>query len=155
MYMNMGQYDQAEASQQDARNIFHQIGDVFGEAIVETSLADLALRRGDKATSARYVCSALKIGLETGILYRLEGLLVTGAILLQRRGLFQPALQILETIQEQIKTQSGEKVDLTPLIAEITAELDEDAIHQAQVAARSLDFESAARLLQQQLCDAP
>jgi len=154
MYMNMDQYDQAETSQQDARNIFHQIGDVFGEAIVETSLADLALRRGDKATSARYVCSALTIGLETGILYRLEGLLVTGAILLQRRGLFQPALQILETIQEQIKTQSGEKVDLTPLIAEITAELDEDAIHQAQVAARALDFESAARLLQQQLCDA-
>jgi len=153
---DMGRTDETEIYQRDALVIFQQIGDVFGEAIVRASLATHMVNRGEDQDAVEQLCAALKIGLETGILGRLEGLLVTGAVILRRRGAPGRALQLLEMVQksEPQLTQQGEGgVDLAPLIAELVTELDEPAAREAQQAGRLLDLETAANLLQQWLCE--
>jgi len=153
---DMDRTDETEIYQQDALVIFQQIGDVFGEAIVRASLATHLVKRGEDQNAVGHICAALKIGLETGILSRLDGLVVIGAMVLRRRGATGQALQLLVAVRDSDPqpTQQGEgDADLSPLIAEVIAELDEPAAQDAQQAGRLLDLETAAKLLQQWLCE--
>ena len=153
---DMDRTDETEIYQQDALVIFQQIGDVFGEAIVRASLATHLVKRGEDQNAVGHICAALKIGLETGILSRLDGLVVIGAMVLRRRGATGQALQLLVAVRDSDPqpTQQGEgDADLSPLIAEVIAELDEPAAQDAQQAGRLLNLETAAKLLQQWLCE--